>query len=122
MKSKLMIALVVLALVFGMVLTACDDGAALKIDDSGDKTIVDKYFLGTFTPHNGNPADTLYSGEKTKIKNNNYSASKPELGPQYFSPVDVIMWQNGLEYPYKGKKDDPSYPYSLSVTEETPTP
>jgi len=41
MKSKLMIALAVLALVFGMALTACDDGAAITMDPGSNNTILD---------------------------------------------------------------------------------
>jgi len=50
MKNKLILALVVLALVFGMVLTACDDGGALKIseDQANGKYIDDKGYLGSF--------------------------------------------------------------------------
>jgi hypothetical protein len=57
MKLKLMIALVILALVFGMVLTACDDGEAPEIKDSvkyvgttriETTTIYDADLLGTY--------------------------------------------------------------------------
>jgi hypothetical protein len=43
MKLKLMIALVVLALVFGMVLIACDDGAyqTITVKDDGTETVYD---------------------------------------------------------------------------------
>jgi len=72
MKNKLIIALAVLALVFGMILTACDDGALLQIEDktqngTGHNTILDKSKLGTFTDHDATdkPKDTLITPGST---------------------------------------------------------
>jgi len=53
MKLKLMIALVILALVFGMTFTACDDGEAPEIkeatkDGTKTETIYDISLLGTY--------------------------------------------------------------------------
>jgi ABC-type proline/glycine betaine transport system substrate-binding protein len=54
MKLKLMIALVVLALVFGMTFTACDDGEAsdikytIKDDGTVTTTIHDAGLIGTY--------------------------------------------------------------------------
>jgi len=47
MKGKLLTALVVLALVFGTVLVACDDGSHVIIKDpeDGSKVTLDKYLL-----------------------------------------------------------------------------
>jgi len=46
MKNKLMIALAVLALVFGLVFTACDDGEIAKIKKGDNETIYDAWLLG----------------------------------------------------------------------------
>jgi lipopolysaccharide export LptBFGC system permease protein LptF len=54
MKIKLMIALVILALVFGMVLIACDDGELPKIKEGTNETIIDIYLLGDGVDSNGN--------------------------------------------------------------------
>jgi len=47
MKGKLMIALVVLALVFGMVLAACDNGERPTIKQGEHETILDIALLGS---------------------------------------------------------------------------
>jgi hypothetical protein len=47
MKLKLMIALVVLALVFGMSFTACDDGDLPKITQGTNESILDITLLGS---------------------------------------------------------------------------
>jgi len=67
MKIKLMIALVILALVFGMVLASCDDGELPKIKEGTNETILDKYLLGNeVTPPGGvwtdDDADPTKSG------------------------------------------------------------
>jgi len=46
MKIKLMIALVVMALVFGMTFTACDDGEAITMKQGTNETIIDIGLLG----------------------------------------------------------------------------
>ena len=45
MKIKLIIALVVLALVFGISFTACDDGELEKITSGEKETILDKQYV-----------------------------------------------------------------------------
>jgi hypothetical protein len=47
MKIKLMIALAILALVFGMSFTACDDGDLPKITQGTNETILDIQYLGS---------------------------------------------------------------------------
>jgi len=46
MKLRLMIALAIIALVFGMALTACDDGDMPKIKPGTNETILDTQFIG----------------------------------------------------------------------------
>jgi hypothetical protein len=48
MKIKLMIALVILALAFGMVLIACDDGEMPQIKSTNNDSILDASYIGTF--------------------------------------------------------------------------
>jgi hypothetical protein len=57
MKGKLMIALVILALVFGMVLVACDDGELPKIKEGDHETIFDIGYLGDIDPTAGTITD-----------------------------------------------------------------
>jgi len=54
MKIKLMIALVILALVFGMVLIACDDGELPKIKAGTNEIIFDIQALGSSVDNEGN--------------------------------------------------------------------
>jgi hypothetical protein len=53
MKIKLMIALVIMALVFGMVLIACDDGDLPVIKDTENSITVDTLFLGVTVDKDG---------------------------------------------------------------------
>jgi len=79
MKLKLMIALVIMALVFGMVLIACDDGDAPDIkeatkDVSGAKvkteTIYDINLLGTYDDDPTSPNYGKYTAPKADTTEN----------------------------------------------------
>jgi len=68
MKIKLMIALVVLALVFGMALTACDDGETPTMKPGTGETIYDINLLGTGVDTDGKlqgAKNTVYPTQST---------------------------------------------------------
>jgi len=98
MKLKLMITLVILALVFGMVLTACDDGEMLKIKEDADtatqkNTVYDKFFLGNegAAPL---PAGTYIDTDAAPTTGQGYLVDP--LDDTTTSPVvsDWVVWQN----------------------------
>jgi len=93
MKLKLMIALVVLALVFGMTFTACDDGDAPEIQDSykngagTTKINTDRIYDLELLNSNyiDNPKVTDFgkynppAGDTTDVDITNWGTSKPNI-------------------------------------------
>jgi len=122
MKSKLMIALVVLALAFGMVFTACDDGSLPKIKDGDHETTLDIYTFGVPNGH----GNGVITPKAVKFVNKRFvkatydgladDDAKAEYikayGPETFSLGDIVKWATGTEYPYKGKDTDSGYPFT----------
>jgi hypothetical protein len=94
MKGKIMVALVILALVFGMVLTACDDGELPKIKQGDNETIGDITLLGDLTtdPDTNQPAYINKDGKLLKAKDDTSKAGYVlnEDGEPQFDLSNVI--------------------------------
>jgi len=67
MKIKLTIALVILALVFGISFTACDDGDLQKITPGEKETILDIQYV-PYIDKDGNTVDKKYTPGKASFK------------------------------------------------------
>jgi hypothetical protein len=90
MKLKLTIALVILALVFGMVLAACDDGEVQTITETKKKVtvggteievITDRVVDTGYIPYiDGNEKDPPANGEIKGITGDTSGNSKPTSG------------------------------------------
>jgi len=130
MKNKLIIALVVLALAFSMVLTACDDGSAISAKDPDNGKILDFNYLGTrnadgllVAPNGGtnNPNvpdtrkwqlnknytvyDTLFDGYTAAERKD--AREKSNVGPKFLLSTDIAKWTlDATSYPYTGRSKE----------------
>jgi len=94
MKIKLMIALVILALVFGMSFTACDDGASPAIKEGDKETIHDIKLLKATVDENGNITAAGNTTDSGRIWYNKNDEPLPDDATP--DPDNGDYWKYGL--------------------------